>query len=35
LIGEGGNRVPTQLFNGYADFVADLYTAREGEKLWM
>jgi sulfoxide reductase catalytic subunit YedY len=35
LIGEGGNRVPTMLFNGYADFVADLYTAREGEKLWM
>ncbi|MFM8989297.1 MAG: protein-methionine-sulfoxide reductase catalytic subunit MsrP [Alphaproteobacteria bacterium] len=35
LIGEGGKRVPTQLFNGYAEFVAGLYTAREGEKLWM
>ena len=35
LIGTGGTRVPTQLFNGYAEFVADLYKSREGEKLWM
>lgn len=35
LIGKGGTRVPSQLFNGYADFVADLYTQRDKEKLWM
>ncbi|MBL8699197.1 MAG: protein-methionine-sulfoxide reductase catalytic subunit MsrP [Alphaproteobacteria bacterium] len=35
LIGKGGTRVPTQLYNGYGDFVAGLYTARENEKLWM
>jgi sulfoxide reductase catalytic subunit YedY len=35
LIGQNGTRVPTQIFNGYADFVADLYTGREAEKLWM
>jgi sulfoxide reductase catalytic subunit YedY len=35
LIGAGGARVPTQLFNGYGEFVAELYKAREGEKLWM
>ncbi len=29
-----GKRVPTQLFNGYADFVADLYTNRQDERLW-
>jgi sulfoxide reductase catalytic subunit YedY len=27
-------RVPTQLFNGYAEFVADLYKGLEGERLW-
>ena len=27
--------VPTKLFNGYADFVADLYSGRKGEKLYM
>ena len=27
--------VPTKLFNGYADFVADLYSGRKGEKLFM
>ena len=27
--------VPTQLYNGYADFVADLYTDRKNEKLFM
>jgi sulfoxide reductase catalytic subunit YedY len=35
LIGTGGTRVPTQLFNGYGEFVADLYKSRESEKLWM
>ena len=29
------NRVPTLLFNGYAEFVADLYKGMEGEKLYM
>lgn len=29
-----GKRVPTQLFNGYADYVADLYTNRQDERLW-
>ena len=28
-------RVPTQLFNGYGEFVADLYAGMEGEKLYM
>ncbi len=28
-------RVPTLLFNGYAEFVADLYKGLEGEKLFM
>ncbi|MBM3523410.1 MAG: protein-methionine-sulfoxide reductase catalytic subunit MsrP [Alphaproteobacteria bacterium] len=35
LIGKGGERVPTQMFNGYGDFVASLYAGRENEKLWM
>jgi hypothetical protein len=26
-------RAPTQLFNGYADYVADLYRGLEGERL--
>ena len=30
-----GDRVPTQLFNGYGEFVADLYTGMDGEKLYM
>jgi sulfoxide reductase catalytic subunit YedY len=34
LIGTGGSRVPTQLFNGYGDFVADLYANRQNERLW-
>ncbi|MBC8791362.1 MAG: protein-methionine-sulfoxide reductase catalytic subunit MsrP [Tagaea sp. CACIAM 22H2] len=33
LIGTG-KRVPTQLFNGYGDYVADLYTNRQDERLW-
>lgn len=30
-----GERVPTQIFNGYGEFVADLYKGMEGEKLFM
>ena len=35
MIGTGGKRVPTQLYNGYAEFVADLYKDKQGEKLFM
>ena len=28
-------RVPTKLFNGYGEFVADLYKGLEAEKLYM
>lgn len=31
----GEDRVPTLLFNGYGDYVADLYKGLEGEKLYM
>jgi sulfoxide reductase catalytic subunit YedY len=30
-----GERKPTQIFNGYGEFVADLYKGLEGEKLYM
>ena len=30
-----GDRKPTQLFNGYGEFVADLYKWLEGEKLYL
>ena len=30
-----GKRVPTQLFNGYAEYVADIYKGMEGHQLWM
>jgi sulfoxide reductase catalytic subunit YedY len=30
-----GDEVPTQLFNGYGEFVADLYKGMDGEKLYM
>ncbi len=30
-----GERIPTQLFNGYGEFVASLYTGLENEKLYM
>ena len=33
LLGSG-ERVPTQLFNGYAEFVADLYKGLESERLY-
>ena len=29
-----GERVPTQLFNGYGPYVADLYKGLEKERLW-
>jgi sulfoxide reductase catalytic subunit YedY len=29
------DRVETKLFNGYGEFVADLYTGMDGEKLYM
>jgi hypothetical protein len=32
----GGGTVPTQIFNGYGEFVADLYTGLEKtERLFM
>ncbi|WP_198371644.1 protein-methionine-sulfoxide reductase catalytic subunit MsrP [Roseomonas rosulenta] len=27
-------RIPTQLFNGYGEFVADLYSGLQNERLW-
>ena len=33
VVGRGG-RVKTQLFNGYAEYVADLYKGMEGERLY-
>jgi sulfoxide reductase catalytic subunit YedY len=29
-----GERRPTQLFNGYGEYVADLYKDLQGERLW-
>ena len=29
------DRVPTQLYNGYGEFVAGLYEGRKAEKLFM
>ena len=29
-----GTRVPTQLFNGYGEYVAHLYAGRENERIW-
>jgi sulfoxide reductase catalytic subunit YedY len=29
-----GERVPTRLFNGYGEYVSDLYKGMEGERLW-
>ncbi len=34
VLGTDG-RVETQLFNGYGEFVADLYTGMENERLYM
>jgi sulfoxide reductase catalytic subunit YedY len=33
VLGEG-RRIPTQLFNGYGAYVADLYKGLEKERLW-
>ena len=30
-----GEYVPTQLYNGYGEFVAQLYQGMDGEKLYM
>jgi len=27
-------RVPTQIFNGYGEFVSGLYEGLKGERLW-
>jgi methionine sulfoxide reductase catalytic subunit len=34
LIGRGGERRPTVLFNGYGEYVAQLYKGLEDERLW-
>ena len=34
LIGTGGERKPTLLFNGYGEYVAQLYKGLESERLW-
>jgi methionine sulfoxide reductase catalytic subunit len=34
LIGTNGKRVPTQLYNGYGEFVAHMYKGLEKERLW-
>ncbi|WP_252721331.1 hypothetical protein, partial [Acinetobacter baumannii] len=34
LIGTSGRRVPTQIFNGYGEYVAGLYKDRQSERLW-
>ena len=35
LIGAGGTKVPTQLYNGYGDFVAGMYRGMSGRELYM
>jgi sulfoxide reductase catalytic subunit YedY len=34
ILGTGGQRKPTMLFNGYGEYVADLYKGLEKERLW-
>ena len=34
ILGTGGERKPTLLFNGYGEFVAGLYKGLESERLW-
>jgi sulfoxide reductase catalytic subunit YedY len=34
LIGTGGERRPTLVFNGYGEYVAHLYNGLDGERLW-
>ncbi len=34
VVGQGGKRVPTLLFNGYGEWVADLYKGMDKERLY-
>jgi sulfoxide reductase catalytic subunit YedY len=34
IIGTGGERKPTLLFNGYGEYVAEMYKGLEKERLW-
>ena len=34
VLGSAGTRIPTLIFNGYGEFVADLYKGLEKERLW-
>ena len=34
ILGTGGERKPTLLFNGYGEYVAGLYTGLQSERLW-
>jgi sulfoxide reductase catalytic subunit YedY len=34
VLGSGGKKVPTLLFNGYAEYVGDMYKGLEKERLW-
>ena len=34
VLGTGGKRIPTQMFNGYGEYVADIYKGLEKERLW-
>jgi methionine sulfoxide reductase catalytic subunit len=34
ILGAGGERKPTLLFNGYGEYVAGLYKGLESERLW-
>ena len=34
ILGTSGKRVPTVIYNGYGEFVADLYKGMEKERLW-
>jgi sulfoxide reductase catalytic subunit YedY len=35
LLDGGGKKVPTRIYNGYGEFVADIYKGLEGENLFM
>jgi sulfoxide reductase catalytic subunit YedY len=35
VLGQGGERRPTLLFNGYAEQVASLYTNLQSERLYV
>jgi sulfoxide reductase catalytic subunit YedY len=34
VLGSNGKRIPTVIFNGYGEYVADLYKGMEKERLW-